>query len=66
MKFWQFSCAEGGAQDIVQHWEAFYKRKGWDKICPFDTKGTLGYMYAIPKDKNCVDPNIRKEKYKKS
>ena len=58
--------SDGTAKDIVQHWEAYYKRKGWDKICPFNPTGSIGYMYAIFKDKNCSDPQDREEKYKKA
>ena len=57
---------KGGENDIILHFHEYYKRMGWDKICPFNPHGKLGYMYAIFKDKNCVDPTIRNQKYKKS
>jgi len=56
----------GSEKDILRHWELFYKRKGWDKITPYNSKGKLGYMYAIFKDKNTTDPDIRAQKYKKA
>ena len=56
----------GTSADVISHFQAYYKRMGWDNICPFNPHGKLGYMYAIFKDKNCTNPKVRKEKYKKA
>ena len=60
------SGSTGNADDVISHFEAYYKRKGWDNVCPFNPRGKLGYMYAIFKDKNCTNPDVRSKKYKKA
>ena len=52
--------------DLLKHWKTVYHKKGWHKICQFDDKGRLGYMYAIFKNKNTIDQNTRESKYKKA
>ena len=52
----------GTDQDILLvHWQLYYKRMGWDKIAPYNPKGSLGHMYALFKDKNCVPLDLRSE-----
>ena len=53
----------GGVYDLMKRWKLFYTRMGWDKICDFEDKGQLGYMYAIFKDKNIMDLEKRTEKH---
>ena len=56
----------GGVDDLMKRWKLFYTRMGWDKICDFEDKGQLGYMYAIFKDKNIMDLEKRTEKHTKA
>ena len=55
--------SKGKPQDIIKTWQHIYKKKGWDKIAPFDKKGDFNIPYCLFKAKN-LNKKIRQEKWK--
>ena len=56
----------GDISDILKTWSKLYEAKAWSKYASFDKKGGFNKPYCLFKAKNIVDPEIRKEKWKKA
>ena len=55
----------GDETDIRIGWQHTYKRCGWRKYAPFDTKGGHNTVYGLFKMKNIIDPTVRQTKWMK-
>ena len=54
---------KGDEVQIMLGWKYTYKKNGWNKYAPFDTKGRANTVYGLFKLKNLLDPEVRKEKW---
>ena len=59
------SRSKGNEKDILQAWKLQYTKNNWKRFGVFGTRGGFNVPYILPKAKNVIQPEIRREKWMK-
>ena len=59
------SQSKGQLNDVISAWRRTFKNRGWDRLDRFNSKGNFNIPYALFKEKNIRDKQIREDKWAK-